>query len=91
MYRVYVRIGGGFHPIYYLRHIYSRLFSPLPTTIRALHVVARRLQLFLLSSTSVKMRLFPHYVVGALSSRSFYFCKEIPNPTTAGFELQDQH
>ena len=48
---------------------HSRLFSPLPTTVCALHFIARRFQLFLPSSTRVELCL---PTLGALSSRSFF-------------------
>ena len=36
----------------------SRLFCPLPTTVRAFVFIARRVQLFLPSSTRIKLRLY---------------------------------
>ena len=44
---------------------HSRLVSPLPATVRALHFIARRFQLVLPSSTRVELCL---PTLGALSS-----------------------
>ena len=68
---------------------HRRLFSPLPTTVRALHVYRERTSDLLSSSTRVELC---RPTVGALNSRSlFCFCKQRSNITTVGFEPQDQY
>ena len=71
---------------------HSRLFSPRPTTVRALHFYREKTSA--ISSLVGSRRIVPtHTTLGALSSCSFLFifASKFKNLTTAGFELQDQH
>ena len=68
---------------------YSRLFSPLPTTVRALHFYLENLSA--LCSLVDSRRIVRTHARRSQQLILFYFRKQIKNLNTAGFELQNQH
>ena len=70
----------------------SRLFSPLPTAVHALILIARRRQP--LSSLVDSHRIAPTHAARRSQQLTsfcfFYFCNQTQSPIHAGLELKDQ-